>query len=667
MKLIGLKIHDDTTPALLKSLPPGWYPLAATGSIPEQLLPGEFNGNPMPEDFFRRFGAKLPEVNISVIVGRNGSGKSTFIELLMKVINNFTFWLRAKAENPHDIMLSFVCGIYADLYYELDGVMYRFKCTDRDLKLELYDKAKGSYTSLEEPATEAQAIELLTRCFFYTIAVNYSLYSFNSDDSRSPEQKCNNLHRTSWVDNYFHRVDGYLVPMTIVPPRLNGSIDITTVTAKAEKNLCAMSLLFLARQQKGLIDGYTPDKILFKHRSFSKKLMEIRVNRILKWSQNFDGVEDDDLQATKEINGRLTLQVAKQWRHRLAGDAKIPTSLYSAYNYLTYKTLKICANYPHYREFLFRALSAEERMQPEIADLIAALIDDPSHITLKLHATVAYIRGNYFTGKLEGYASVEELMCNLPENPDYPDVVRQLPPPFFYYEMRYRKTGEENGGTPIALTSMSSGERQLLFMLTSVLDHLANLSSISPQNHGRSPYHNVNLIFDEAELYFHPEYQRQFVKMLLEILGCGAVNPEVIKSLNILLVTHSPYILSDIPGGNILHIEDPTRKTHPMAANIYDLLKEGFFMKEGIGEVSSRRIREIVRIHDEQSDAARYKYQNLRENFKFFVEEMGEGYMQHTLRRMLDEMDLRWGYAKQLDIKIRELEREVERLKSKRR
>ena len=62
------------------------------------------------------------------------------------------------------------------------------------------------------------------------------------------------------------------------------------------------------------------------------------------------------------------------------------------------------------------------------------------------------------------------------------------------------------------------------------------------------------LILDEIELYYHPELQQQFLsKLLFYIKDMELSN---ITDINMCLLTHSPYILSDIPSNNILKLED---------------------------------------------------------------------------------------------------------------
>ena len=72
---------------------------------------------------------------------------------------------------------------------------------------------------------------------------------------------------------------------------------------------------------------------------------------------------------------------------------------------------------------------------------------------------------------------------------------------------------------------------------------------------GLPKYHCYNLVIDEVELCFHPEYQRTFLRDLLRLLDRLEFNSGE-QYVNILLTTHSPFLLSDIPEGHILYMAD---------------------------------------------------------------------------------------------------------------
>src|SRR5690606_25959341 len=132
--------------------------------------------------------------------------------------------------------------------------------------------------------------------------------------------------------------------------------------------------------------------------------------------------------------------------------------------------------------------------------------------------------------------------------------------------------------------ALSSGEKQKIFGSATLLYHLANINSV--RRSGKYvKYRHVNVIRDEIELYYHPELQRTYIKDVLDSLDNADLS--AIAGINLLFITHSPFILSDIPKSNILFLEDngmPSAnavKTQTFGANIHDLLKESFFLQDG--------------------------------------------------------------------------------------
>ena len=106
-------------------------------------------------------------------------------------------------------------------------------------------------------------------------------------------------------------------------------------------------------------------------------------------------------------------------------------------------------------------------------------------------------------------------------------------------------------------------------------------------------YSHVNIVLEEIELYFHPEMQRQYIYHLLESIK--SIDLKNIKAVNILFVTHSPFILSDIPKTNILRLKEGKSYTakfeQTFGANISELLANDFFMENSfMGEFVRNRI-----------------------------------------------------------------------------
>lgn len=200
-----------------------------------------------------------------------------------------------------------------------------------------------------------------------------------------------------------------------------------------------------------------------------------------------------------------------------------------------------------------------------------------NHITLKISVCLDYMDSIYKHKSYWGTQSsktLDELLDNKQIN-TYNDAVSALPPAFYITDMKFVPDNSDlendfdpedsdsswdgigalydNGG--FTLSKMSSGERQMLYSLSYVLYHIKNIQSVK-EDDNRVAYHNICLIFDEAELYFHPDYQRRFLGMLLEAISWCNIDKEIIHSIQILIVTHSPFVLTDMLTENTMYLRD---------------------------------------------------------------------------------------------------------------
>ena len=143
------------------------------------------------------------------------------------------------------------------------------------------------------------------------------------------------------------------------------------------------------------------------------------------------------------------------------------------------------------------------------------------------------------------------------------------------------------------MSKLSSGERQRIYSLNSILYHLLNLNSVHYNENAKYKYENLNIILDEIELYYHPEMQIEYIKDLID--NVNKFNLDRIKNLNFIFVTHSPFILSDIPKQNVLFLENGRsinyENKNTFGANITDLLADSFFINDGlIGDFAKEKI-----------------------------------------------------------------------------
>ena len=142
---------------------------------------------------------------------------------------------------------------------------------------------------------------------------------------------------------------------------------------------------------------------------------------------------------------------------------------------------------------------------------------------------------------------------------------------------------------------LSSGEQELLNLYSRIYD-----STVRINQRGFREEIPQLFIFDEAEIGYHPEWQRQYINNLILFLNDIVGSKD--RFCQIIVTSHSPIILSDIPVecSNMLDSEDGTSKNlrksrkQTFGTNVFDLYRDSFFLKEGmVGKFASVYIQNL--------------------------------------------------------------------------
>lgn len=147
---------------------------------------------------------------------------------------------------------------------------------------------------------------------------------------------------------------------------------------------------------------------------------------------------------------------------------------------------------------------------------------------------------------------------------------------------------------------------------------------------------NLLLCIDEGDLYLHPMWQTEFFAKLISVL------PKIFSgSIQLILTSHSPFILSDLPKQNITILDkDVTNSSQDGTAlnvdtfggNLYDLYSEPFFLgKKRTSDFAYNKIKNLIELAENQSISKKDKKAALK-----VVSLIGDQIIQFRLKKLLE-------------------------------
>jgi len=610
-------------------------------------------------------------INVTAIVGENGSGKSSIIKIILlliflkkyelKIINNETIAENIKDAISHLVVLGNLekKDIYLIIYQnnEIKKISLLQSMEQISKKIEPIStfeweiaKSDISIKYQDSKIDESNNID------FFSIHFNYmldTLYDGTQD---------------SWIKQLYHKNDRYDTPILLEPSKSSGSEQIINLNNIEYINNQNFLRFYSQATTNESIDFFKPDKItitlardFIPNLSFEDKgLQLLTIKRFYTYYHKI--LSNDDNSITED-----SIQKFIEYIKNLYNDNE-----YKKINllYLSFKVLSLNkslfneTNYQLIKENITSLFddTSNNGSYTNIEAILNSLIleDAPDYEVRKIKICIAFNENIDKMVPILRDNSIQDLETGITKNiDDVKDILQFIPSWMSVVWLEDKKT----------FNSLSGGEKTIFTFLLNLMYQIQNIND-------KNEYNTINVFLDEVELGFHPQWQKKFLTYILNALKSVNDNEKII---NITFMTHSPFILSDLPKENVIFLDKINEETkekypnlnidglensncinvskeinlNPFGANIHTLLSHGFFMQDGLmGEFAKGKINEVITgLQADNIDSFSQR------EMKAIIDAIGEPFLQTKLKQMYDKK-----FPQTKDEQIQVLQNQIDKL-----
>ncbi|MFA6809300.1 MAG: hypothetical protein WCR27_09955, partial [Eubacteriales bacterium] len=409
-------------------------------------------------------------ISVQAIVGKNGSGKSSVMELVYRIMNNLSVCMTQGDNTPGADPIMFIDGIYADLYFESYGTLGTISVKGLSVKYSwgdmIYNFSRDSLAVTRQLGSNKKAAADISRSFCFSLVSNYALMALNPKDYLNEHAfDIDKKNDGSWLDRLYHKNDGYYACIGFEPYKGDGIIDL-----ERQNNLCIQRLWGV------LIDSFENNRPLFDNYwcesvelSFDEEYIDRKVNPIGSDLKKGGMHPMNEFPRLLEKNNTFTSVILESYDIDITRYNLEDKYVLAALSYLVIKTLQITELYPKFSEYKIvgnvkyyaRNIDNFDKEYNEgipsnvifssylvLQNLVVAILNDSSHITLKIKNTLHFLQAismqynkngkGWRCSKINSYSDYRSLFLqeiyshnDQKRSVQLDEIIEYAPPPFF--------------------------------------------------------------------------------------------------------------------------------------------------------------------------------------------------------------------------------------------
>ena len=552
-------------------------------------------------------------INISALIGKNGSGKTTILDILgMNRNDRSEISIKKKKKSKSELIDEYftLYHIQED-YYVLEvmsesieniimNIDFHGKIDNAFYKIPIgiiIKKTEGAFIYVDHIFQKSElGYRVLDRISFSYISTSYSNrihikdYSNNNDSDYLFERKYFTSHdaliKYKLANDIINLNNRYNIFNTKTCLEITPQFDYASLDTKLEewiKNLEDKLHIYEGPFLGSFVDveissdqNILENKEIFILDTVSSYIIDMFIhgvcgiidNKNKRNKKQGSGIKTSSRRSVDSYLKLLTDNIyidTKELGELTSNDIEYEYLLqaidfYNSTEYDSYKKLIFISRFLSSRLEYDVGLGSDNKYQVAIEDFInSLLLLEPNYFTKD--KIVIRCQGNLDNGILNTFKIFDEYSNNR-----YNDLTSR-------FEINYK--------------NLSEGQERFLDLIAKINDAIYER---------KDDYLSI-LLLDEPDGVMHPEWSRRFIQI---------ISDEIIKynsCVQIVLSTHSPFILSDFTPSNSIFLKQTYKKceilkeqkTNIFGANIHNLLLNNFFMDSTIGEFAKTKIEDVIK------------------------------------------------------------------------